>query len=72
MVDFAVVLVFNGQCVTRYNCSHGFPHRDVLGRRGGLLKKEVCPTVTRKEALGHAINDTASNFREYYEFFDTH
>ena len=27
------------ECATRYDYAHGFAHRDVLGRRAGLLYK---------------------------------
>jgi len=41
LVDFLVALLaWDGEewvCITRYDCTHGFPHQDVLGVRGGLL-----------------------------------
>ena len=41
VISFAVVLIaWTGdewECVTRYDCAHGFPHRDVLGKQAGLL-----------------------------------
>ena len=32
LVDFAVVLVFEEQCITRYGSRHGCVHRDMLGK----------------------------------------
>jgi hypothetical protein len=72
IVDFAVVLVHDGECITRYDSSHGFAHRDILGRREGLIKKKIYPNMTFKEAFRHALNDIPSNYREYFAFFDGH
>jgi hypothetical protein len=68
-LDFAVVLVFNDECVTRYDCAHGFPHRDVLGRKSGLIRKEICSNMSMNEAFQHAIQDLSSNYRAYYDFY---
>ena len=42
--SFAVILLVwteaGWECATRYDCAHGFAHRDVLGRRAGLLYKQ--------------------------------
>jgi hypothetical protein len=42
--SFAVVLIAEIEgaevCVTRYDTAHAQPHRDVLGRRAGLIEKE--------------------------------
>jgi len=44
LVDFLVALLaWDGErrvCSTRYDRSHGFHHRDLLGRRRGLLYKQ--------------------------------
>jgi hypothetical protein len=43
LVSFAVVLLAlalidrEWGCITRYDCAHGFAHRDVIGRASGLL-----------------------------------
>jgi hypothetical protein len=71
-IDFAVVLVFDGVCITRYDCSHDFPHRDVLGREGGLIRKERCWNMTMKEAFDHAILDLKSDYSQHYNFFASH
>ena len=42
--QFAVVLLVwtegDWECATRCDCAHGFAHRDVLGRRAGLLYEQ--------------------------------
>jgi hypothetical protein len=72
IVDFAVVLVFEEECITRYDSSHGYVHRDILGRREGLIKKESNPNMTFGEGFSHALNDISSHYREYFEFYDSH
>ena len=72
IVDFAVILVFEEQCVTRYDTSHDYVHRDILGRREGLIKKKTYPNMTFAEGFNHALNDIPSNYREYFEFYDSH
>ena len=44
-IGFAVVLVFEGQCVTRYDTAHERPHRDMLGKEKGWMGREIC-TIT--------------------------
>lgn len=68
-LDFGVVLIFEGECVTRYDAAHGTPHRDVLGKKSGLIRKEKCSTIALKEAFDHAIRDLTKNFRTYFEFY---
>jgi hypothetical protein len=72
VVDFAVVLIRDNECVTRFDSSHGIAHRDILGRRQGLIKKKMYPNMSFNEALGYALSDIPSNYREYFEFFDSH
>ena len=47
LLDFVVVLMkwssTAWECITRYDCTHGFAHRDVLGKKGGLLYKQTFP-----------------------------
>jgi hypothetical protein len=33
IVSFSVVLLKDGECITRYDTMHGFAHRDVMGRK---------------------------------------
>ena len=76
VTSFAVVLiVWTGdgwECVTRYDCAHGFPHRDVLGKRAGLLYKQTFPTFTLEKVFHHAIRDCQENHEKHTEFFKTH
>jgi hypothetical protein len=43
--------------IARYDTAHHLPHRDVLGRSGGLLRKDWLPDMSLKDALQFAIND---------------
>jgi hypothetical protein len=33
IASFSVALIFEDECITRYDTVHGFAHRDVLGPR---------------------------------------
>jgi len=55
VTGFAVVLVANidgeAVCITRYDTAHGQAHRDVLGRKSGLMEKEWLLDLTFNEAF---------------------
>jgi len=76
LVDFLVArLAWNGEkwvCITRCDCSHGFPHRDLLGRRGGLLYKEEFPGLTLNEVFNHAVHDFKTSHEAHASFFNAH
>ena len=76
LVDFLVALLaWNGEqwaCITRYDCAHGFPHRDLLGRRSGLLYKEEFPGLTLNEVFNHAVNDFKTSYEAHASFFNGH
>ena len=76
LVDFRVVLLaWDGKdwvCVTRYDCAHDFPHRDVLGRKEGLLYKQRFPGLTLEEIFYDAIRDCQENFEAHASFFRAH
>jgi hypothetical protein len=76
VVSFAVVLVaWTGQeweCVTRYDCAHGFPHRDILGKRTGLLYKQTFPGFTMEQVFHHAIRDCQENHEAHTRYFQAH
>ena len=73
LVDFLVALLaWDGEnfvCVTRYDFSHGFPHRDVLDRRGGLLYKREFSESNYERIFTDAIHDCQKNFEEHARFF---
>ena len=71
-LDFAVVLVRDGECIARYDSAHGFAHRDILGQKSGLIRKEKCGNLSFKEAFGHGIDDFKANFRVHHEFYRAH
>ncbi len=73
VTGFAVVLVamVDGQqvCVTRYDTAHGQAHRDVLGRKSGLIEKEWLVDLTFNEAFDYAINTIKRNYGNYIQDF---
>jgi len=76
VISFAVVLLawIGGQweCVTRYDCAHSFPHRDVLGKRAGLLYKETFSAFTVEQVFHHAISDCQQNYQAHIAFYEAH
>ena len=73
IVDFVVRLMRLGDPdvnLARYDTAHGLPHRDVLGRRRGLLRKDWLPTMTLKEALEYAIYDLKTNYEHYRQIYE--
>ena len=70
---FAVVLVAETADglvnVARYDTAHGVPHRDVLGRKKGLLRKQWFPTVSSAKVLDLAIADFKLNHENYLRHF---
>jgi hypothetical protein len=72
ITSFSVALIFEDECIARYDTAHGFAHRDVLGRKPALIEKKICENVTNRLAFQHAISDLQPNFREYYAFYLAH
>jgi hypothetical protein len=74
--SFAVVLIseIDGEeiCVTRYDTSHDQPHRDVLGRRAGLIEKEWLLLSSNRDAFGYAVADLRTNYERYIQFYLQH
>ena len=71
--SFAVVLVTETTegfvNVARYDTAHGIPHRDVLGRTKGLLRKQWFPTVPLVKVLDLAIRDFKENHETYLQHY---
>ena len=57
IVDFAVVLVYQDECISRYDTADKAAHRDVLGKKQGLIKKEWHGSLPRKKVFENAIQD---------------
>ena len=57
--------------VARYYTAHGVPHRDVLGRRKGLIRKDWLFDVLVDVALQDAIADFKVNYENYIKIFET-
>jgi len=73
LTDFLVALLaWTGakwECITRYDCAHGFPHRDVNGQRGGLLYKETFTGLTNAQVFDHGLLDLQENYGTHLQFF---
>ena len=59
-------------CVTRYDTSHDQLHRDVLGRRAGLVEKEWLLLSSNRDAFGYAMADLRENYERYIQFYLQH
>lgn len=74
--SFAVVLLIwtdaGWECATRYDCAHGFAHRDVIGRRAGLLYKQTFAGLTHAEIFHHALRDFQKNHAALIAFYLAH
>ena len=74
VISFAVLLVADTADglvnVARYDTAHGMPHRDVLGRRKGLLTKHWFPNVPFGRVLDLAITDFKANHESYVRIFE--
>ncbi|MHB8524077.1 MAG: DUF7718 family protein [Limisphaerales bacterium] len=51
--------------VARYDTAHGAPHRDVLGKRAGLLAKTWYLEADLSQVLRQAVND----FKRHHESY---
>ncbi len=73
VTDFLVALfAWTGgkwECVTRYDCAHGFPHRDVNGQRGGLLYKQRFSGFNNDQVFNHGLRDLKKNYEAHLRFF---
>ena len=73
LVDFLVALLaWTGskwECITRYDCAHGFPHRDVIGERGGLLYKQPFPGLSNAQVFNYGLRDLQKNYEAHLRFF---
>ena len=71
--SFAVVLIVEidsePHCATRYDNAHGQPHRDILGIKQGLIRKDWLVDLTNKDALNYAIDNLRVNHETYIQFF---
>jgi hypothetical protein len=73
VVSFAVVLLRDAECVTRYDSAHGFVHRDVIGRKNASPPyKEEYATLTLEEGFNYADKDLSANYDKYYAYYQSH
>ena len=57
---------------TRYDCAHGFGHRDVIGRRAGLPYKQSFTGLTYEELFHHALCDFQENHAARIAYYLAH
>ena len=55
--------------ITRYDIAHNCPHRAVIGKKKGLLRKDWLVGMTPKVALQMAINDLKMNYERYDQIY---
>jgi hypothetical protein len=55
--------------ILRYDTAHGTPHRDTLGRRFGLLRKDWYPDLPLDIVLQRGIQDCKENHENYIAQF---
>jgi hypothetical protein len=76
VVEFAVVLMYlqdkQWECATRYDTAHQTPHRDILGRKKGLIEKDWLFHLPFAQALTYAIEDLEKNHEDYIRYFQSH
>jgi hypothetical protein len=51
--------------VARYDTAHGTPHRDVIGKRAGLLSKAWYIDAGLDSVLREAVEDLRRNYEDY-------
>lgn len=72
IVSFSVVLLKDGQCISRYDTAHGFAHRDVLGRKSASPLRKIKYRMPLTEVFNHARRDFTENYAKYYEYREIH
>ncbi len=56
--------------VVRYDCAHGFPHRDILDHRGDLLeKKPLAEQINLNAAFQEAMDEIKTEWRTFRAAF---
>ncbi|HIL71574.1 MAG TPA: hypothetical protein EYG38_17210 [Verrucomicrobia bacterium] len=69
IVSFVVRLMYatdgNDVNVARYDTAHGTPHRDDLGKKGGLLAKTWYFEAELSQVLRQAVDDFKENYEGY-------
>ena len=69
-VQYEAVIDGKTYPVVRYDCAHGFAHRDVLDHEGRNVDKWPVGGLSYKEALQYAIADLRANWRQYRADFE--
>jgi hypothetical protein len=69
---FSLVLIYDDECITRYDTAHRQAHRDVLGKTKGLIEKVWHGNLSFKEAFEYGLNDLSINCEKYLEYYLAH
>jgi hypothetical protein len=72
IVDFSVVLIYQDECIARYDTAHGFAHLDRMGKRNALIEKERYDNLPLEEAFTYALNDLSQNAAKHLDFYEQH
>lgn len=58
-------------CVSRYDSAHldQPPHRDVIGLKGGTIRKIFCESMDYRDAVKYAITDFKLHGQDYLQEF---
>jgi hypothetical protein len=65
VVQFEILISEEWHPVVRYDTVHGYAHKDILDRRGRVIKKIEMHDMNYKKALQIANLDIDSNWKTY-------
>jgi hypothetical protein len=68
VVQYEISVDGNWQPVARYDCAHGFFHRDIYTRRGVIKYRVFIQDLG--QALTFAVQDLKSNWQHYRRLFE--
>jgi hypothetical protein len=80
MAKFCVRLEYKGECVSRFDNAHGYPHQDILGRKPtgwlrrfrkeNLIDKVDCRSIgMNEEVFQRALDEFSNHFARYSQRF---
>lgn len=69
-VQYETMIDDQAIAVARYDTAHGFPHLDMLDRRGRVVAKtRLADQPSLGAALTYAEQDMRNSWRQYHEAF---
>jgi hypothetical protein len=72
LLQFTILLRRDAILIARYDCAHGFPHLDRLGKSAGkrVLQKVPCTQENLSQAFDRALDDICTNRLKHVMYFD--